>query len=318
MVNLIIFVHELGHLMVAKFFHIKVPQFSVGMGKKLFSFTYKKTEFCFRLLPIGGFVLVSGMVPFLQNKQRVYVVINEDGEITILGKKIGLSKRKIRFRTLFVETFDDLGIFDVNGYYYPFSREAQILSPYGMLPIEKEKSSLWSKPVYAQFLVFVAGVLFNVVFSFFIFFIANVMTGHDIIQSLENGVVYNWIVLQDSITSIGSLFTAHVLNQVSGVVMVGSVVVGTVQGSIGHYDIHSWLHRVITLFVLTGFFSTSIGLMNLIPFPPLDGFHCVRVFIEKKIRISIRVWNIIALTGMMILLVFSVLVNLHDIFRLLH
>ena len=57
-----VFVHELGHFMFAKKFGVHVYEFSIGMGPKLFKFNRKndETDYCIRLLPIGGFVQMAG------------------------------------------------------------------------------------------------------------------------------------------------------------------------------------------------------------------------------------------------------------------
>lgn len=56
LVSVLIFVHELGHFVVAKIFGIKVLTFSVGFGPKLIRLRGKETEYCVGLFPLGGFV----------------------------------------------------------------------------------------------------------------------------------------------------------------------------------------------------------------------------------------------------------------------
>lgn len=58
--ELIIFFHEGGHFICAKLSGIKVNEFSLGMGPKLFSFTKGETKYSLRLLPIGGFCAMEG------------------------------------------------------------------------------------------------------------------------------------------------------------------------------------------------------------------------------------------------------------------
>ena len=57
-----IFIHELGHFMMAKKFGVHVYEFSLGMGPRLFKFNRKndETDYCIRLFPIGGFVQMAG------------------------------------------------------------------------------------------------------------------------------------------------------------------------------------------------------------------------------------------------------------------
>jgi regulator of sigma E protease len=54
-------VHEAGHFFVARFFKVKILDFSIGMGKSIKSWKDKSdTEFNLRILPIGGFVRMLG------------------------------------------------------------------------------------------------------------------------------------------------------------------------------------------------------------------------------------------------------------------
>ena len=52
----IILIHELGHFLVARACGMDIPEFSIGMGPRLFKLQGKKTLYSFKLLPIGGSV----------------------------------------------------------------------------------------------------------------------------------------------------------------------------------------------------------------------------------------------------------------------
>jgi regulator of sigma E protease len=57
LLSVLILVHELGHLVAARLVGIPVAGFSVGFGPKLWSRWWGGTEYAFRALPLGGFVL---------------------------------------------------------------------------------------------------------------------------------------------------------------------------------------------------------------------------------------------------------------------
>ena len=57
---MVVLIHELGHFSVAKFVGIRVNEFSIGMGPKLFQRKKGETEYTLRLLPIGGYVKMEG------------------------------------------------------------------------------------------------------------------------------------------------------------------------------------------------------------------------------------------------------------------
>ncbi len=58
--ELIIFSHELGHFITAKLSGVRVNEFALGMGPKLFGFTKGETRYSFRLFPIGGYCAMEG------------------------------------------------------------------------------------------------------------------------------------------------------------------------------------------------------------------------------------------------------------------
>ena len=58
--GIIVFIHELGHFTVAKIFGLYVNEFSLGFGPVLLSKKGKETRYCLRAIPLGGFVSVVG------------------------------------------------------------------------------------------------------------------------------------------------------------------------------------------------------------------------------------------------------------------
>ena len=63
LVGLMVVVHEFGHFAVAKFFGVRVESFSVGFGPRLFGIKYGDTDYKICLLPVGGFVKMTGENP---------------------------------------------------------------------------------------------------------------------------------------------------------------------------------------------------------------------------------------------------------------
>jgi regulator of sigma E protease len=61
--GILIFVHELGHFLVAKYNKVGVAEFAVGFGPKLFSKVYGTTRYSLRAIPLGGYVRMVGETP---------------------------------------------------------------------------------------------------------------------------------------------------------------------------------------------------------------------------------------------------------------
>lgn len=67
--SLVIFVHELGHFLAAKWCDVRVDRFAIGFGRELFGFTKGETRYSFNLLPLGGYVKMMGQDDFAVDKE---------------------------------------------------------------------------------------------------------------------------------------------------------------------------------------------------------------------------------------------------------
>ena len=58
--GVLIFVHELGHFLMARRIGVRVLTFSLGFGPKILSFRRGDTEYCISAIPLGGYVKMAG------------------------------------------------------------------------------------------------------------------------------------------------------------------------------------------------------------------------------------------------------------------
>ena len=58
--GVLIFVHELGHFLVARWYGVRVLTFSLGFGPKILKVTRGGTEYCISAVPLGGYVKMAG------------------------------------------------------------------------------------------------------------------------------------------------------------------------------------------------------------------------------------------------------------------
>ncbi len=61
--GLLVLVHEFGHFITAKLTGMRVDEFAIGFGPKLFSMKYGETRYSLRAIPLGGFNDIAGMDP---------------------------------------------------------------------------------------------------------------------------------------------------------------------------------------------------------------------------------------------------------------
>ncbi len=66
LLGILIFVHEAGHFLVAKFYNVRVETFSLGFGKKIFQFKRGETTYCISIIPLGGYVKMFGDDPSME------------------------------------------------------------------------------------------------------------------------------------------------------------------------------------------------------------------------------------------------------------
>ena len=60
LLGVLIFVHELGHFLLAKYLGVGVLKFSLGFGPKLIGRKVGETEYMISLVPLGGYVKLLG------------------------------------------------------------------------------------------------------------------------------------------------------------------------------------------------------------------------------------------------------------------
>jgi membrane-associated protease RseP (regulator of RpoE activity) len=88
-VFVMIMVHELGHYIAAKRFGIKVEEFFVGFGPRLWSFRRAETEYGLKAIPVGGYVRIAGMNPFQEpapeDRARVFTAKPKWQRAVVLG-----------------------------------------------------------------------------------------------------------------------------------------------------------------------------------------------------------------------------------------
>src|SRR6185437_9143292 len=62
-IGFMVLIHEFGHYAVAKLLGVRVEQFAIGFGKRLFGIRRGETDYRINLLPLGGYVKMSGENP---------------------------------------------------------------------------------------------------------------------------------------------------------------------------------------------------------------------------------------------------------------
>ncbi|MBQ4273661.1 MAG: RIP metalloprotease RseP [Clostridia bacterium] len=148
--GVLIFIHELGHFIVARLCGVKVLEFAIGMGPKLFSWKGKKkgTVYSLRAFPIGGFVNMLG-------ENGMEVVQGDNGE----GKDA-----PAMFREKPSDDPEDTR---------PVNEEWQELTP------ELEKQAYCNQSVWRRILISIAGPAMNIILGILLMLVMVLAQGAD-------------------------------------------------------------------------------------------------------------------------------------------
>ena len=84
-----VMVHEAGHYLTAKKFHMRVTEFFLGFGKRIWSFQRGETEFGIKAIPAGGYCRISGMSVNEElpeaDKHRAFYLASVPKRLIVLG-----------------------------------------------------------------------------------------------------------------------------------------------------------------------------------------------------------------------------------------
>ncbi len=88
LLGILIFVHELGHFLVARWCGVRVEVFSLGFGKKILTYKWGDTTYAISLIPLGGYVKMFGEQP--------------GSEISIQDKEVSFTHKNVYQRIAIV------------------------------------------------------------------------------------------------------------------------------------------------------------------------------------------------------------------------
>ncbi len=333
--GLVIFLHEMGHFLTAKAFGVKVNEFALGMGPKLFSFGKKETRYSLRLLPIGGYCAMEGEDGESEDerafgRQKVWkrIVIVAAGAIMniLLGFLLMLVQtvQEPSFKSTTISATGDAvtvesGSFEsgdritaINGYriYNDYDLDFS-LSRYASGPME------FSIVRQSGEKVTLSGVKLDV----------SKLTGKGngfafTVQSVPK--TFFTVISQSakSVLSITRLVWASLIDLISGKygleAMSGPVGTAQVIGEAASQGAN-FLESLNNILWIMALITVNLGVFNLLPIPALDGGRLLFLLVEavrrKPIPAKYEGW--VHAAGFVILIGFMLVVTFNDVWRLI-
>ena len=332
--GVLVFVHELGHFMTAKWSKIKVNEFAIGMGPALFKKQRGETVYSLRLFPVGGFCAMEGddeesndghafnKAPLLN---RMLVNVAGSAMNLLLGLLILgiLSANQPLLGTTTVAAFNEsavtnewLQIGDTikkmdnrrvrtsNDIIYVLTRSRD-----GIMDIEVEREgadgrahTILLRSVAFQMEELQDGIML-ITRDFRVKGVEPTFLG-----ILQNSFNWTYSMIRQVWGGFVDLVTGRYgFNQLSGPIGVTS--------AIGQASSFGWE----SLFMLVAFISVNLAVFNLLPLPALDGGKMIFLLVEAVRRkpVNPRYEGLVHGIGFMLLIGLMILVTVSDVSKIL-
>lgn len=324
--GLIVFIHELGHFLFAKKAGVRIHEFAIGMGPKIFGFKKGETTYTVRLLPLGGYVAMEG----------------EDGDSNdprAFGNKTILQRASILFAgpffNIILACIILIPVFMFIGSPSTTVREIIDNSPAQVAGLQAgdtiksingNEIKDWTE--LSQFINNSDGKELNLkvdrdgltkeinvkpeqkegsyVIGIYPKYEKN------IIGAFSNAIKTTISMIIQMITFLGQLFTGNLPGGVEG----------SVTGPVGVISIVADATKagLINVMYLASVISLNLGVLNLLPIPALDGgrlFFLAIEFIRGGKKIDPNKEGMINMVGFAALMLFMLFITYKDIVRLI-
>jgi regulator of sigma E protease len=174
---------------------------------------------------------------------------------------------------------------------------------------DEEAKELFESSINKRAFVLSAGSLFNIVFAFIVFIPIFILGKHlYFIDAILLSAKTGWEMLSGTIMFFLNIFTGC----------------GTIEGLSGPVGIAAMAGQAaskgfLNLFYFTGALSMSLGIINLLPLPALDGGHLIMLLMEsiKKKPISSKTYQLVTIIGFSLFFILTVVVTYKDVIKLI-
>lgn len=336
-----IFIHELGHFMFARWSGVTIHEFAIGMGPKIVSWRSKKydTKYALRLFPIGGFVSMEGEDdesddPNAFNKKpkwkRALILFAGSGMNILLG--FVLTFTMLTTQAFVNKTDDHLGYLSSNKI-YSFQENA-VSNADGGLKEEDRIIKVGNVPIHTGNELYYEishqgykEIDLTVERDGKIITLENVRFGTETEQGVEFASVDFFVRGERS--TIGNLLKHTFFNSMSNIKMVWDSILDLITGRFGIEALSGPIgiteqigkaasFGIVNFLYFFSVITMNLGVMNLLPLPALDGGRLLILGIEAVTRKKLpkNVEGYIHFVGIIVLFALMIFVAFNDIIKL--
>jgi len=329
--SVLVFIHELGHFSVARYFGVRVYVFSIGFGPKLFTKEFKGTQWSISAIPLGGYVKMKGQEDINPAKASMdsdsYNVLSPFKRILILlaGPGANFLLAFVLYFAIALMGHQTLGTTIGSVVKDSPAQHAGILKNDKIIQINQTKIKTWndlskvikSSNTTMKFVlirdnktrVLTVRAKMTDTKNMFKEDVKRMMVGIspapiavNMTYTFSNGFgfAYDKTVESSKMIFLGiqKLIQGIVpSSEVGGVITIGKVISDASQNGI------------VALFLIAALISVNLGVLNLLPIPALDGGHIMFNLYEiitrrkpsEKVLIQLTIVGWVLLGGLMLL-----------------
>ncbi len=350
--GIIIFVHELGHLAVAKWCGIRVDEFGMGFPPRAWKmFSYKGTDYTLNWIPFGGFVKIYGEDSLDKDDpdyQRSLMAKPWWQQIAVLlaGVTMNVLLAWVIFTGMFTlgaptlasqtqnpELLSDVQLTVLDVASQSPASEAGITSG-DVITKALGTHSILVKPSASAFINFVQtssdGIPVTITVQ------KKDGTTSDVVVTPRSGIISDKVAVGVAVDDVGYQklpfgksitqgFTTTI-GVIKGTatafkdLITGSLNFSSVSGPVGLTKVVGEAQQVgaASVFVLIAVISVNLAIINIMPFPALDGGRILFVIIETVIRRPLpkKFVEYVNGAGFLILIALMLIITAKDIFKL--
>jgi regulator of sigma E protease len=337
--SVLILVHELGHFFMAKLFRIRVDRFSIGLPPRLIGKKVGETDYCISAVPFGGYVKMAGMVDESFDKKQIekepkpWEFRSKPWGQRFLVLLTGSVMNLLLAYGIFAAATLIQGVAEVKSTFIGKVIEGRPAERAGLKAndriIRLNRKSIQNWNQLTQIVHASPGIplLFEWMRgdSVLSATITPVKEKEDIREVGLVGIMPQYemkkVGLFHSLRKAGedSYYFVKLIIVYIYKLIIGSESFKSIGGVISIYKIvgDSSKYGLSGLFLFMAFFSLSLGILNLLPFPVLDGGYILMLCIEGIMRreIPLKVKIIVLQVGWVLLIGLMLLAVRNDILR---
>ena len=352
--GVIVLVHELGHFAAAKIFGVKVNEFAIGMGPKIFIFGKgeNRTKYSIRLFPIGGFCSMEGEdsqsshpQSFNSRKlwQRFIIIIagvamnlvlcflllvilfttcikpDENGRVAFSSTTISYLPETATSYETGLRAGDE--ILSINGKRVFTDHDIAMLMQSdedGVMDIVVRRKAYGKlKKLALNDVKFKTGIDENTGRPYLVYDFAVKGIPRTPLSTIVQSAKTEFSLATMIWRSLGDIITGkYGLNELYGPVGTVDIIGSVVENAAQQEDIRDGLYPLL---LLVSLLTVNIGLLNLLPLPALDGGRLMFLLYELVFRRPVKpeYEGMVHAIGFVLLLILLIVITFNDVLRLI-